>query len=109
MWAGVAQGGLVSPVLFSMYVNDVHSPSRNVVPLQYADDTALVATSRSPSFPVGYLKAYLDRMVFWQRTWRIAINVLKITAVFFVKTQPKAKKNAVSRTPNTVAPNSALS
>lgn len=108
MRAGVAQGGLVSPVLFSLYVNDVHTPSRNVVPAQYADDTALVATSRSPSFPVGFLKAYLDRMVFWQRTWRIAINVLKITAVFFVKTQPKAKKNEVSRTPNTIAPNSAL-
>jgi len=26
MRAGVAQGGLISPVLFSLYVNDMHSP-----------------------------------------------------------------------------------
>jgi hypothetical protein len=30
MRAGVAQGGLVSPVLFSLYVNDIPTPSRHV-------------------------------------------------------------------------------
>jgi hypothetical protein len=48
MRAGVVQGGLVSPVLFSLYVNDIPTPSRHVELAQYADDTALVATSRSP-------------------------------------------------------------
>jgi hypothetical protein len=28
--AGVAQGGLISPVLFSLYVNDMSSPSHHV-------------------------------------------------------------------------------
>jgi hypothetical protein len=27
VWVGVAQGGLISPVLFSLYVNDMPSPS----------------------------------------------------------------------------------
>jgi hypothetical protein len=30
MRAGVAQGGLISPVLFSLYVNDMSSPSHHV-------------------------------------------------------------------------------
>jgi len=30
MWAGVAEGGLISPVLFSLYVNDMTSPSHHV-------------------------------------------------------------------------------
>jgi len=30
MRAGVAQGGIISPVLFSLYVNDMPSPSRHV-------------------------------------------------------------------------------
>jgi len=30
MWAGVAQGGLISPVLFSLYVNDVPTPSDHI-------------------------------------------------------------------------------
>jgi hypothetical protein len=42
MRAGVAQGGLVSPVLFSLYVNDMPTPSRHVELALYADDTALI-------------------------------------------------------------------
>jgi len=44
--AGVAQGGLISPVLFSLYVNDIPSPSHHVELVLYADDTAIIATSR---------------------------------------------------------------
>jgi hypothetical protein len=55
MRAGVVQCGLVSPVLFSLYVNDTPTASRHVELAQYADDTALVAKSRSPSLLVGYL------------------------------------------------------
>jgi hypothetical protein len=62
MLAGVAQGGLVSLVLFSLYVNDIATHSRHVQLAQYADDTALLATSRSPSLLVGYLEAYLGRL-----------------------------------------------
>jgi hypothetical protein len=84
MRAGV-QGGLVSPVLFSLYVNDIPTPSRHAELAQYADDTALVATSRSPSLLVGYLEDYLGRLERWLRDWRIAINVSKSTALLFVK------------------------
>jgi hypothetical protein len=41
MRAGVAQGGIVSPVLFSLYVNDITTPTRHVELAQYADDTRL--------------------------------------------------------------------
>jgi hypothetical protein len=75
MRAGVVQGGLVFPVLFSLYVIDIPTSSRHVELAQYADDTALVATSRSPSLLVGYLEAYLGRLERWLRDWRIAINV----------------------------------
>jgi hypothetical protein len=75
MRAGVAQGGLVSPVLFSLHVNDIPTPSRHVELAQYTDDTALGATSRSPSLLVGYLETYLGRLERWIRDWRIAINV----------------------------------
>ena len=44
MRPGVAQGGLISPVLFSLYVNDM--PPHHVELALYADDTAIIATSR---------------------------------------------------------------
>jgi len=47
MRAGVAQGGILSPVLFSLYV-DMPSSSRHVELALYADDTAVVATYRQP-------------------------------------------------------------
>jgi hypothetical protein len=88
----MAQGGLVSPVLFSLYVNDIPTPSHHVEVAQYADDTALVATSRIPSFLVGYLETYLSRRERWLRDCRIAINVSKITTVLFVKEARRIQK-----------------
>jgi hypothetical protein len=58
MRVGVAQGGLVSPVLFSLYVNDMLTPSRHVELALYADDTAHIATSYSPQLLVRYLETY---------------------------------------------------
>jgi hypothetical protein len=72
-------------LLFTLYVNDTPTPSRHVDLAQYADDTALIATSHSPSLLVGYLEDYLGRLERWLRDWRIAINVSNSTAVFFVK------------------------
>jgi hypothetical protein len=46
MRAGVAQGGIISPVLFSLYVNDMPLPSRHVELALYADHMAIIATSR---------------------------------------------------------------
>jgi hypothetical protein len=60
MRVGVAQGGLVSPVLFSLYVNDMLTPSRHVELALYADDTALIATSCSPLLLVRYLKSLIS-------------------------------------------------
>jgi retron-type reverse transcriptase len=60
MRAGVAQGGIISPVLFSLYVNDMPTPSRHVELADYADDTAVIATSRQPALLVKYLETYLS-------------------------------------------------
>jgi hypothetical protein len=92
MQAGVAQGGVVSPVLFSLYANDIHTPSRHVELEQYADDTALIATSRSPSFLVGYLEIYLGKLECWLQDWKIAINVSNSTAVLLVKAARRIQK-----------------
>jgi hypothetical protein len=92
MRAGVAQGGLVSPVLFSPYVNDIPTPSRHVELALYADDTALIATSRSPLLLVTYLETYLNRLEIWLRDWRIAINVSKSTEVLFTKTTRRVQR-----------------
>jgi hypothetical protein len=89
-WCGAGWNRLSGAV--SLYVNDIPTPSRHVELAQYADDTAIVATSRSPSLLVGYLEAYLGRLEHWLRDWRIAINVSKSTAVLFVKAARRIQK-----------------
>jgi hypothetical protein len=51
MQAGEAQDGEISPILFSLYVriNFMFSPSRQNELTLYADDKAVIATSRQPS------------------------------------------------------------
>jgi hypothetical protein len=85
MWAGLAQGGTVSPVLVSLYVNDIHTSSCHIELAEYTDDTVLIATSHSPSLLDSYLETYLGRLEHWLRDWRIAINISKSTTVLFVK------------------------
>jgi len=75
MRAGMAQGGLISPVLFNLYVNDMPTPSHHVELALYADDTAIIATSRKPTLLVNYLESYLNDLQRWLSEWRIAINV----------------------------------
>jgi hypothetical protein len=58
MRAGVAQGGIVSPVLFSLYVNDIPTPSRHVQLAQYAD---------ALSYPRP--ATCLFSSVIWRPTW----------------------------------------
>lgn len=44
------------PILFSLYVNDMPGPSQHVELALYADDTAIIATSRQPVLLVSYLQ-----------------------------------------------------
>jgi hypothetical protein len=92
MLAGVTQGGLVSPVQLSLYVCDIPTPSGHVELAKYAEDMALVATSRSPSLLVCYLLAYHRRLGHWLWDWRLAINVSKKTAVVFDKAARSIQK-----------------
>ena len=85
MRAGVAQGGILSPVLFSLYVNNMPSPSRYVELAVYVEDTAVMATYSQPELLVSYLETYFSYLVRWLRELRIAINVSKSTAMLFAK------------------------
>jgi hypothetical protein len=57
MRVGVAQGGLICTVLFSLYVNDMPSTSHHVDFALYANDTAVIVTSRKPTLLVSYLES----------------------------------------------------
>ena len=86
MGAGMGQGGILSPLLFSMYVNDMPSPSRHVELALSADDTAVVAMSRQPALLVKYIENYFSKLERRVSEWRIDINVSKSCAILFAQT-----------------------
>jgi hypothetical protein len=92
LWAGMAKGGLDSSVLFSLYVNGMPTPYRRVVLALYADDTAVITTSRIPLLLLRYLETYINRLELWLRDWWIAINVSKSTALLFTKTTRRVQR-----------------
>ena len=49
--------GLICLVLFSLYINDMSSPSHHVELAPYADDTAIIATSPMPTVIGSYLES----------------------------------------------------
>jgi len=82
---GVAQGGLISPVLFSHYVNDMPPPLHHVELALYVDDTAFIATSRKQMLLVSYLESHLNDLQRWLSECRFAINVPKSTTLIFAR------------------------
>jgi Reverse transcriptase (RNA-dependent DNA polymerase)/Endonuclease-reverse transcriptase len=80
--AGVPQGSVLSPLLFSLYVNDIPHTSGVHLAL-FADDTALYFTHRNRAHVAKKLQTAASTLGKWFRKWRIEVNPDKSAAVFF--------------------------
>jgi hypothetical protein len=56
---------IISPVLFSLYVTGMPSPSHHVDLALYEDDTANIPTSRQTALLVKYLGIYFSDLERW--------------------------------------------
>jgi hypothetical protein len=61
------------------------SSSHHVELALYADDMAVIATSRKPTLLVSYLESYLNDLQQWLSEWRIAINVSNSSVITFAR------------------------
>jgi hypothetical protein len=90
-WHG--KGGLISPVLFNLHVNDLPVPSHHVEFSFYADDMAIIATSQKPALLVSYLESYLSDLEQSLRDCRIAINNSNSNVMLFAKAHSHIPKH----------------
>ena len=80
--AGVPQGSYLSPLLYSVYINDF--PTKGPVTLAlFADDTLLYTSNRNFKYAVYKLQRQLDVTNDWLAKWRIQLNISKTVAVIF--------------------------
>jgi hypothetical protein len=80
--AGIAQGCILTPIFYSLYIND--DPAAHGTHLaMFADDTCIYATEKYERRVLGKLQRGLTVVNSWCEHWNIKINEGKSQAIYF--------------------------
>lgn len=77
MTVGVPQGSILSPLLLTIYINDLPNVLKNSSVTLFADDTALYCSSESAYRLQTILNHDLDRLAQWLFEHKLTVNVSK--------------------------------
>lgn len=80
--AGLPQGSILSPLLYSIYTSDFN-PTNTFDTAYYADDTALITSSKLTSALLKKMEKSLITCNNYYRKWKIKINNAKTQAIIF--------------------------
>ena len=81
---GVPQGGVISPTLFVVFINDItQGLSRHISRALHADDFAMWNASESTLTATVRMQEALNNTSQWARDWCVTINSLKTIATCF--------------------------
>lgn len=80
--AGVPQGSILSPLLYSIFTSDLPT-SPLIVTNTFADDTAILSSSHDPIKASEQLQSHLNAVEDWFLKWRIKVNPEKCNNVTF--------------------------
>ena len=82
---GVPQGSVLGPLLFLIYINDLHCAIKNSKVYHFADDTNLLNIGKSPKKIAKLLNADLKILYYWLLANKISLNCDKTEIIFFHK------------------------
>ena len=83
MRLGVPQGGVLSPILFNLYMSKMPQPPGNILLDTYADDTTLQNSGPKYEPLCQELSLYLDTLDDWFKERNLFISPSKSTATIF--------------------------
>ncbi|GFW21944.1 RNA-directed DNA polymerase from mobile element jockey [Trichonephila clavipes] len=74
--SGLPQGSLSSPLLFTLYVNDMPQTDLSHLAM-FADDTAIITQNKRFSVVISNLQHYISLLELWLTDWKIKVNASK--------------------------------
>ena len=80
---GVPQGSILGPILFIMYINDMHSAIKYSKVHHFADDTNLLFSHKNPKLLRKRVNSDLALLFDWLCANRLSLNVGKTEFVIF--------------------------
>ena len=83
MRLGVPQGSVLGPLLFLLYINDLHSTIKFCSTRHFADDTNLLIKNKSLKQLKKQLNIDLSQLVSWLRSNKISLNTSKTEMLIF--------------------------
>jgi ribonuclease HI len=101
---GVPQGGVLSPSLFIIFINDIVSTlPKGVHAALYADDLVLWCSEEYASTATYRMQVALNNVVKWANLWCVSINKEKSKATLFtLSTKEQAGKLMMGETQLTI-------
>ena len=91
---GVPQGGVLSPTLFIIYINDImDGVSKHIHNTLHADDLAVWTTSEYVGTATRRIQEAVDHIGAWTNNWELTINKSKtVTTLFSLSPKKEAVK-----------------